>query len=243
MIYDTLFGIDAQSEAAAADGRQVGRVGRQDDLHASSCATASNGTTARRSPPRDCVASIQRWAARDGGGQHMMLRVADIVGQGRQDLRDRAEGALRPGARRARQDQRRRSASSCARRKPRPTRTQQIDEYVGSGPFTLQPGRDEPGSAVVYDRNPNYVPRSEPPSGISGGKVVKVDRVIYENIARRADRDRSAAGRRDRLLRDAADRPAAAARGRSEHQARGAERARQCRLAARSTTCTRPSTT
>jgi len=35
----------------------------------------------------------------------------------------------------------------------------------------------------VYDKNLNYVARSEPPSGMAGGKVAKVDRVIIENMA------------------------------------------------------------
>jgi peptide/nickel transport system substrate-binding protein len=32
---------------------------------------------------------------------------------------------------------------------------------------------------VVYVKNPDYVPRPEPPSWASGGKVVKVDRVEW----------------------------------------------------------------
>jgi peptide/nickel transport system substrate-binding protein len=39
-----------------------------------------------------------------------------------------------------------------------------------------------PGSQYVYDRNPNYVPRGEPPSWIAGGKVVHVERVIFQNM-------------------------------------------------------------
>ncbi len=36
-----------------------------------------------------------------------------------------------------------------------------------------------PGSKVVYVKNTDYVPRKEPPSWASGGKVVKVDRVEW----------------------------------------------------------------
>ena len=47
----------------------------------------------------------------------------------------------------------------------------------------LQPGARQAGRQLyVYDRNPKYVPRTEPASGLAGGKVVKVDRVIWENI-------------------------------------------------------------
>ena len=43
--------------------------------------------------------------------------------------------------------------------------------------------RRRSGQRYVYDRNPNYVARSEPPSGMAGGKVAKVDRIIIENMA------------------------------------------------------------
>src|SRR3546814_8200347 len=55
----------------------------------------------------------------------------------------------------------------------------QIEEVIGSGPFMFK--RDEwmPGSKTVYTKFEGYVPRSEPPSGHAGGKVVKVDRVEF----------------------------------------------------------------
>jgi peptide/nickel transport system substrate-binding protein len=59
---------------------------------------------------------------------------------------------------------------------------QKIDTIVGSGPFVMNMAETRAGTQYVYDRNPNYVPRSEPPSGIAGGKVVKVDRVIFQNM-------------------------------------------------------------
>ena len=51
----------------------------------------------------DCVASLKRWGARDGMGQKLMSFVAELKAHRRQDLRHEAEGALRPGARHARQ--------------------------------------------------------------------------------------------------------------------------------------------
>ena len=38
------------------------------------------------------------------------------------------------------------------------------------------------GAQIVYARNPEYVPRSEPPDGLAGGRVVKVDRVEWKII-------------------------------------------------------------
>jgi peptide/nickel transport system substrate-binding protein len=55
--------------------------------------------------------------------------------------------------------------------------------YVGSGPFIFNETETRQGVRYVYDRNPNYVPRAEPASGLAGGKVAKVDRVMFENMA------------------------------------------------------------
>jgi len=55
----------------------------------------------------------------------------------------------------------------------------QIDEFVGSGPFIFKKDEWKPGERTVYVRNPDYKPRPEPPSGLAGGKVAKVDRVEW----------------------------------------------------------------
>jgi peptide/nickel transport system substrate-binding protein len=54
-----------------------------------------------------------------------------------------------------------------------------IAEVLGSGPYLFK--RDEwlPGSKTVFVRNPNYVPRSEPPSGLAGSKKSHFDRVEW----------------------------------------------------------------
>src|ERR1700744_3424824 len=58
----------------------------------------------------------------------------------------------------------------------------QIDEFIGSGPFIFKKDEWKPGENTVYVRNPDYVPRKEPPSGLAGGKVAKVDRVEWVSI-------------------------------------------------------------
>jgi peptide/nickel transport system substrate-binding protein len=55
----------------------------------------------------------------------------------------------------------------------------QIKEAIGSGPFKFVKEEWQPGHRVVYVKNPDYVPRTEPPNWASGGKVVKVDRVEW----------------------------------------------------------------
>ncbi len=55
----------------------------------------------------------------------------------------------------------------------------QVTETIGSGPFTFNKAEWVPGAKVVYDKNKDYVPRSEPVSGNAGGKIVKIDRLQY----------------------------------------------------------------
>jgi peptide/nickel transport system substrate-binding protein len=54
-----------------------------------------------------------------------------------------------------------------------------ISEQIGSGPFKFVQAEFQPGVKAIYEKNKDYVPRSEPPSWTSGGKVVKVDRVEW----------------------------------------------------------------
>jgi peptide/nickel transport system substrate-binding protein len=55
----------------------------------------------------------------------------------------------------------------------------QIDSYIGSGPFVLKKDEWKPGERLVFVKNAKYKPRAEPMSGLSGGKVVNLDRVEW----------------------------------------------------------------
>ena len=56
----------------------------------------------------------------------------------------------------------------------------QITEYVGSGPFIFLKDEWVAGASAAYAKNTKYVPRQEPPSYWSGGKVVYFDRVEWK---------------------------------------------------------------
>src|SRR5436305_12631727 len=58
-----------------------------------------------------------------------------------------------------------------------------IPELIGSGPFKFVQAEFQPGVKAVFVKNTDYVPRKEPPSWTSGGKVVKVDRVEWITMA------------------------------------------------------------
>jgi len=55
----------------------------------------------------------------------------------------------------------------------------QISTSIGSGPFIFKREDWQPGEKVVFVKNPKYVPRQEPISGLAGGKVVNLDRVEW----------------------------------------------------------------
>lgn len=56
---------------------------------------------------------------------------------------------------------------------------QQIKETIGSGPFVFKADEFKPGERVVFLKNAKYRPRAEAPSGTTGGKVVYTDRVEW----------------------------------------------------------------
>jgi peptide/nickel transport system substrate-binding protein len=60
--------------------------------------------------------------------------------------------------------------------------SQQYADTTGSGPFIFKKDEWKAGEKVVYVRNPDYKPRAEPPSGLAGGKVAKVDRIEWISI-------------------------------------------------------------
>jgi peptide/nickel transport system substrate-binding protein len=60
--------------------------------------------------------------------------------------------------------------------------SQQLTDTTGSGPFIFKKDEWKPGEKTVYVRNPDYVPRKEPPSGLAGGKIAKLDRIEWVSI-------------------------------------------------------------
>ncbi len=60
---------------------------------------------------------------------------------------------------------------------------EQITDPIGSGPFIFVAEERVPGSQFVYVKNPNYVPRNEPASGLAGGKVVNIHRIEFKVLS------------------------------------------------------------
>ena len=180
MVYDTLFGTDAEYKAQP---QMVGKFGVSDNKLAWTFELRDGLRWTDGTPvtTADVIPSIKRWAARSGSGQLMMQRVSSIDAKDDKTftialkepfplLLDVLGNTVTP------------VCYIMRKREAEMDPMQKIDQTVGSGPFIFNTGATRAGTEYVYDKNPNYVPRSEPASGIAGGKVVKVDRAVMVNI-------------------------------------------------------------
>jgi peptide/nickel transport system substrate-binding protein len=177
MVFDTLFAIDSKFKPQP---QMVGKF----EVSANNLDytfTLRDGLKFHDGQPvrgADCAASIKRWMARDALGQTLATAIADMKGGDDNNftihLREPFPLLIDGLAK----------VSSLApfimpERLAKTDPFQQVTEMVGSGPFKFVKEEFEPGNKVVYVKNPDYVPRSEPPDWASGGKVVKVDRVEW----------------------------------------------------------------
>ena len=121
-------------------------------------------------------------------GQKLMSVHGGDGGRRRQDLHPDPEGALRPGAGITGQAELARAVHHAQAHRRDAAGNVQISETIGSGPFVFNKDLWRPGEKVVYDKFQDYKPRSEPPSGLAGGKVVHVDRVEWVTCTDSADR-------------------------------------------------------
>ena len=177
MIYETLFAWDAElrphpqmveSHSSSADGLAW-------------TFTLRPGLKFHDGQPvttRDVIASLKRWMARDtiGGKLGEFTDRMEATDERSFVLHLKKPFSLVPFALGSAVGQipviMRESDASSDPAKP-------VTEAIGSGPFRFNRTEWRSGAKVVYDRNPDYVPRSEPPDGLAGGRVVKVDRVEW----------------------------------------------------------------
>lgn len=177
MIYDTLFGMD---EKGAIKPQMVEKYTASPDNKVWTF-TLRPGLKFHDGAPvtsQDVIASLARWAKRDTIGQKMYEAMESITAQGPDAFRMNFKQPF--------------GVVLDALGKPNPLvpfimpkrmadtpADKQIEEMIGSGPFTLAKEDFRPGDRVIYRKNTAYVPRKEAPSGLAGGKVVNVDRVEW----------------------------------------------------------------
>jgi peptide/nickel transport system substrate-binding protein len=180
MVYDTLFAIDTEF---APHPQMVGDFEVSGDKLSYHFTLRDGLGFHDGSPVRgvDCVASLRRWMARDSHGQSIAAVLDEMKPDGDKSFSIKLKepfslliDALGKVSSLAPFMMPERLASTDP--------FTQITEAVGSGPFKFVKDEFQPGHMVVYVKNTDYVPRKEPPSWASGGKVVKVDRVEWLNI-------------------------------------------------------------
>jgi peptide/nickel transport system substrate-binding protein len=57
--------------------------------------------------------------------------------------------------------------------------TEPVTEFIGSGPFKFVASEYAKGHKAIYEKNADYIPRSEPADCLAGGKIAKVDRIEW----------------------------------------------------------------
>lgn len=125
----------------------------------------------------DCVASLNRWMPRDPLGR--MLRAAHERIEAR-DARSFSIALKEPFPLML-QVLGKPNAPLPVMMPERLARTpgdQRITDPVGSGPFRFRADQWRPGSVMLLERNPDYVPRRETPDFLAGGKEVKIDQLF-----------------------------------------------------------------
>ena len=178
MVFDTLYGFDQdyQAQPQMVDGHTLADGARTVTMKLREGLKFHDGEPVRA---RDCVASIRRWAARDALGQVLMAQTDELAATDDRTITFRLkrpfpmlfEALGKPSTpvcfimpeRLASQD---------------PSRP--LTEMVGSGPFRFKADERVPGARIVYERNPDYVPRPEGvPTWTAGPKRVHFDRVEW----------------------------------------------------------------
>ena len=182
MIYDTLFGTDekgvirpqmVESWTESPDHRLwTFKLRKGLEFHDGKPVT-----------PEDVIASLQRWGKRDAMGSALFQFVQRMDSPAPDTFRIflgeacgfMLEALGKPSS----------SVPFIMPKRVADTDAfKQIEEYVGSGPYIFKADEFKPGDKAVYLKNTKYVPRSEAPSGTTGGKRVYVDRVEW-NLALR----------------------------------------------------------
>ncbi len=130
----------------------------------------------------DAIASIKRWASADGTGKAMMKIVTDMTAVDNLTFVITTSekyvkfplvlSKLNPNL-----------PIIVPKRLAETPANQQMPEVIGAGPYQFVPEEFVPGSKVVYKRFADYVPRSEPPSGLAGAKIANFDRIEIQNIS------------------------------------------------------------
>jgi len=181
MVYDTLFGVDAQfhPKPQMAEGMTVEGDGKIATIRLRPGLRFHDGEAVLA---KDVVASLKRWMKRHPTGQRLDSLTEELVAVDDRTLRFRLKkpfpmlaaalgtiGAPIPFI----------MPERLAMTDP----FQQVREVIGSGPYRFKADEFNSGSLVVYERFADYQPTPVPGDGLlAGPKIVHFDRVEWNII-------------------------------------------------------------
>ncbi|WP_315767353.1 MULTISPECIES: ABC transporter substrate-binding protein [unclassified Bradyrhizobium] len=181
MVYDTLYGMDAALDVSPqmVAGHAVSNDGKQWDLTLREGLVWHDG---EKVLARDCVASIKRWAARDGFGAELIAATDELSAFDDKTIRFRlkrpfpllpqvlGKAAVQP-------------AFMMPERLASQDPMKPLTEVVGSGPFRFVRDERVQGIRNVYAKFEHYRPRSDgKPNWTAGPKIVHYDRVVWSTM-------------------------------------------------------------
>ena len=178
MVYDTLYGMDAayqpQPQMVAGDETTADSLTWR--------LTLRDGLVFHDGQPvlaRDAVASLRRWAQRDGFGQALMAATVELSAPSDRVIQFRLKRPF-PLLRQALGKVSSYVPFIMPERIAATDSGAMLTEIVGSGPFRFVADEHVSGSRVVYARHAGYRPRADgTPSQTAGPKRVFVDRVEW----------------------------------------------------------------
>jgi peptide/nickel transport system substrate-binding protein len=180
LIYDQIAAVDAQfiPRPQMAEGWEISDDGRSWTFTLREQLRFHDGEPVRSN---DCVASIKRWWVRDVFGQVLAMHseALEVIDDRRFRFKLKRPFPMVAAA------LGKSNSSQCFIMPERVAQTdpgRQISDPTGSGPFRFLREEWVAGVRSCYARHEGYVPRSEPVSSISGGRIPKVDRVEWTVI-------------------------------------------------------------
>jgi peptide/nickel transport system substrate-binding protein len=180
LVYDTLTAVDSRGNARPqmVEGWQIS------DDRLTWTFTLRPGLRFHDGEPvrsQDCVPSIRRWGARDTFGQVVasFIEEMQVLDDRRFTVRLKEPFAFLAVALGRSQG----PAFIMPERFASSDPFQQVRDATGSGPFRFVPGEWNPGVRSVWTRFEGYQPRNEPPDGLAGGKVPRMERIEWTVIS------------------------------------------------------------
>ena len=175
MIYDTLFALD-ENNVVKPQMVDKYEVSADKMLWTFTLRDGLEWHDGKPVTAADCVPSVIRWMGRDPMGQKLKDFVAELKAVDDKTFTMKLKepyGLVLDSLGKPSSNTPFMMPKAVAETDP----FKQIDSTVGSGPFIYVGAESKPGEKHVYIKNPKYKPRSEPASGLAGGKIAKVDRI------------------------------------------------------------------